>query len=191
VSQYYFLVASLPSLSFDIMHAPEPEDFLESVREHTSASVYEAVKSARIDAPIDLVERPVLVNRWQRFERALRNALVKVRASSAAIDAAAYVRTDAAGGDETDQSGVSDIAKDAFAEESPLSTENVLGKARWRFLDDLETGHYFDADRLIVYYLKLQLLARRRQLNREDGERLYKEATDKIMTDYYEERGNV
>jgi len=193
VSEYYFLVASLPFLSYDSEHALAPEEFLASAHEHLTPGDYATVAGARIDAPLELASgsRLAMVADWQRFERGLRNELVKVRAAKLETDAAQYVRTDEAGGDDTDRPGLADTAREAFGEESPLSGEDLLGRARWQFLNELEVGHFFDVDRLVIYHLKLQILARRRQFNRDDGERIFTAATNKIMNDYYQEQGKV
>ncbi|MBU8912509.1 MAG: DUF2764 domain-containing protein [Spirochaetales bacterium] len=191
MNQYYFLVASLPFLSRDSDRASPPEEFLASAREHLTPRDYTAVCSARIDAPVELEPGPPVVTKWQRFERGLRNELVKVRAARLGADPAEHIRTDEAGSDDTDQTGLTDTAREAFGEESPLSGEDVLGRARWEFLTELEVGHFFDVDRLVVYYLKLQLLARKRLFNRDDGERAFKAATDRIMNDYYQEQGDL
>jgi len=191
VSQYYFLVASLPFLSYDGDHAAAPKEFLASAREQLTPHDYAVVTSARIDAPVELQPGPAVVTGWQRFERGLRNELVKVRAAKLGTDAAAHIRTDEAGRDDTDRTGLADIAREAFGEESPLSGENVLGRARWEFLNELEVGHFFDLDLLVIYYLKLQIVARRRQFNRDDGERIFRAATEKIVNDYYQEQGSI
>ena len=49
----------------------------------------------------------------------------------------------------------------------------VLLRHRWSLLDDFEVGHYFDIERLIIYYLKLQILWRKQQFNREDGTNVF------------------
>lgn len=190
MSQYYFLVASLPSLTYDTAVAHTPQQFLEMVREHATASDYEAVRSASIDAPAGIDARYDSVRQWQRFETGLRNALVRLRTPAKGVEADSYLRRDPDGRDYTDLSGVTEAARAAVSEVSPLTGEHDLGKARWAFLDELEVGHFFDVEKLIVYYLRLQLIARLRQLNRDDGERLYRAATDKIMTDYYQEQGD-
>jgi hypothetical protein len=191
VSQYYFLVASLPFLTYDGDHAPAPEHFLASAREHLTASDYAAVSGALIDAPLELQSGPAVVTNWQRFERGLRNELVKVRAGKLGTDPSEYVRTDDAGRDDTDRAGLADAARESSGEESPLSGEDVLGRARWGFLNELEVGHFFDVDSLVVYYLKLQILARKRQFNTDDGGRVFRAATEEIMNNYYQGQGDV
>ena len=58
MSQYYFLVASLPFLSYDGERAAVPEEFLASAREHLTPRDYAIVSSARIDAPVELDPGP-------------------------------------------------------------------------------------------------------------------------------------
>ncbi|MFW5685010.1 MAG: DUF2764 family protein, partial [Spirochaetota bacterium] len=82
---------------------------------------------------------------------------------------------------------IGEAAREAFSHDSPLSGEDALDRARWRFLDDLEAGHYFDLDRVVIYFLKLQLLARRRLFTRTRGEERYAGITERIMNDYYQE----
>lgn len=191
MSQYYFLSASLPYLTYDEEHARTPEEFLTEARDHLTATDLQMLSRASIDAPVELQTAPQVISEWQRFERGLRNELVRIRAAARSADPERYVRRDEGGADETDHSGVPEIAREAFGEESPLSGEDVLARARWRFLDELEVGHYFDLDKLIVYYLKLQLIARRRQFTTEAGREAFTAATEKIMNEYYQEQGDV
>lgn len=191
MSQYYFLVASLPFLSYDMEAAQSPDDFIAMAAEHLSAADYQVVSAATIDAPVELAPGPPVITEWQRFERGLRNELVKLRAPKLGTDPAEYVRTDEAGNDDTERGGLSDSAREAVSEVSPLAGEDVLGRARWSFLSDLEVGHFFDVDRLVVYYLQLQLIARKRQFNTEDGKHLFTAATEKIIKDYYQEQGDL
>jgi hypothetical protein len=54
-------------------------------------------------------------------------------------------------------------------EQGPKQAEELLDRFRWRILDDLEVGHYFDLKKLMVYYLKAQILWRRDLFDRERG----------------------
>jgi hypothetical protein len=189
VSQYYYFVASLPGLSYETERAQTPESFLEDARAHLSRGDAEALMRARIDAPVELESGPQSVVSWQRFERGLRNALVRIRAARKGVDATEYIRADEHGRDDSDRPGLEDAAREAFGEESPLSGEAALNRLRWAFLDELEVGHFFDLDRVIIHYLKLQILARKAMFTREDGERVFTAATEKITNDYYQEQG--
>ncbi|MFW6313837.1 MAG: hypothetical protein ACOC2N_08130, partial [Spirochaetota bacterium] len=192
VSQYYFLVASLPLLSYENRDAMEPDDYLAMLADHLSPANLQTVASARIDAPASEEESGAAtgnatIESWTRFERGLRNTLVHLRASGSA-DPNDYVRLDRDGNDNTEPVELAEAAREAYNHESPLSGEDILNRARWFHLDELEVGHFFDLDRVIVYYLKLQILARRRIFTRSEGERQFAAINERIMNDYYQER---
>jgi len=103
-------------------------------------------------------------------------------------DPSDFIRLDRDGNDNTDPVELAEAAREAYNHESPLSGEDILNRARWSHLDELEVGHFFDLDRVIVYYLRLQILARRRIFTRSEGERLFAAINERIMNDYYQER---
>jgi len=76
------------------------------------------------------------------------------------------------------------IAREAFVQESPLQAEDTLNRARWSYLDDLEVGHYFDIEKILVYALRLQILERKALFDEEKGremfEKIYAEVTSPI-----------
>ena len=45
-----------------------------------------------------------------------------------------------------------------------------MNRARWDVLEDLELGHTFDLERLLVYAIKLQLLERKFAMDADRGE---------------------
>jgi hypothetical protein len=51
----------------------------------------------------------------------------------------------------------------------------MLDEARWRMLEELCVGHYFDLDFLIIYALKLLILERWQRIRTADGGRLLEE----------------
>lgn len=188
MSQYYFLVASLPLLSYDNRDTTEPSEFLEMLGDHLGEREIDLVRQATIDAPGIGSSGHETIDRWNEFERGVRNALVRLRAQRRNADASESLRLDDGGGDATTPTEIGDAARDAFNHDSPLSGEDVLNRARWEFLDELEVGHFFDLERIIIYYLKLQLIARRRGFRRDEGERKFAEITEQIINDYYQEQ---
>lgn len=189
MSQYYFLVASLPLLSYENRDATEPSEFLEVLADHLPQDELDLVSSATIDAPLDATRcgQPT-VDRWREFERGLRNALVELRAPAKSVEAARYRRVDEAGHANTEPAEIAEGSREAMAHESPLSGEDQLNRVRWHFLDDLEVGHFFDLDRIVIYYLRLQLLARRRLFTRANGEERFARINETIMNEYYQEQ---
>lgn len=164
----------------------EPDDFLALISVHLPESDRAVVAGASIAAP-ETVEGPSLLAAWLRFERGLRNALVRLRASRKSQDPDEYVRRDSAGEDDTGPLHVQETAREAFASESPLSGEDALNQARWAFLDEIEPGHYFDLERIVIHYLRLQILARRRLFSRREGEERFNRLRETIMNQYYQE----
>jgi hypothetical protein len=73
------------------------------------------------------------------------------------------------------------IAREAFAQESPLQAEDTLNRARWRYLDELEVGHYFDIDKILVYALRLQILARKALFEAEKGREMFEKVYSEII----------
>lgn len=208
MAEYYYLVASLPLLSYENRESIEPAEFLSSLRSYLDANALRTVAAARIDGATDrsvgsdsdqeitessgldesaAPDHPTLSG-WNAFERGLRNTLVRLRAASIGRDASEHLRLDASGSDGTGATEISDAAREAANHESPLSGEDILNRARWAWLDELDAGHFFDLSRIITHYLRLQILARRRFFTREQGEERFTAINEKIMNEYYQEQ---
>ena len=78
--------------------------------------------------------------------------------------------------------GVEQTAREAAGDSSPLSAEHTQNRARWSFLDDLETGHHFDMEKLVVYFLKLQILDRKDLFNKERGTEKFEKLIEERMS---------
>jgi len=62
----------------------------------------------------------------------------------------------------------------AFVSEgNPLEIEKKLLHARWKFLEEKESEHYFDLEFLVIYFLKLQLLERMFTFDKEKGTQMF------------------
>jgi hypothetical protein len=77
--------------------------------------------------------------------------------------------------------GVSEVAREAFQATSPLDAESVLNKARWEYLELLETGNYFNLSKLIIYFLKLQVLQRKMEIDKEKGKAVFTEVYAAVL----------
>ena len=163
LDHYYYMVSSLPMLAYDTERFMSEEEFLDCCESTVSPHDYRLLKNTSL-VPADSEEssHPVL-EKWNSWERSLRNDLVKIRAGRKGVDGDKYV---ASGAIET---GLQNIARDACAAATPLEAEIILDRARWEYLENLEAGHYFDLGKLIIYYLQLQLLRRRSRLIKEKG----------------------
>lgn len=174
MDRYYYTLSSLPMLRYE-MEKPIPiEEFLRICRSELSEPDFRLLERADLRAA-DL-PRPGggMLERWWHWERTLRNELARLRAQRKGLDAERYLR-------EADyQVGPSAAAREALGQETPLAAEEVLNRARWSFLAEIESGHFFDIDRLIVYYLRLQILHRKAAFNREGGASRFEEKYRKI-----------
>ena len=163
MSQYYFLVASLPAL---IPDAPPPmsrQQLLALCEAQMSASDYPMVREAGLDAEGRPAHSSDVLLRWNRWEVSLRNALARLRALQLERDSEPYLR-------EIEESlEAADVAREAFGSDDPMEAERLLARARWSFLEELEVGHYFDTAKLIIYALKLQMLIRLASMTEERG----------------------
>jgi len=165
---YTFLIASLPALNFGMKPPFSFERFLEKCRPLISEEDFSLLSNlpVTIDEYGKGVSHP-MIERWLAFDTALRNQLVKIRAYSRKIDEAKYLR-----GETPIDVAISQVAMSSHRSTSILEAEKILDEARWKALDDLCFGHYFDMDSLILYAYKLKILERWEEIYTQDKERL-------------------
>lgn len=172
---YTYLISSLPVPQFG---AKPPFTFEKFI---LVCSKLIPEKDAGILASIPQIEpghykgaHPTL-KKWQDFEVALRNELVKARAGHKHVDPSQYLR-------QTDylDSSLPHTAMNIHRNTSILEAEKALDLERWHFLEELSFGHYFDLDFLILYALKLLILERWEKIYTADKAKLLEEALAKI-----------
>ncbi|MCK5674918.1 MAG: DUF2764 family protein, partial [Spirochaetales bacterium] len=115
-----------------------------------------------------------LIKKWLSWEGTLRNEIAKLRSVSLGVDSGQFIY------DTPSNSEAPGIAKNAYKMDSPLLAEEVMDKARWQFLDELEQGHYFDLEKLIVYSLRLQILERKSMFTTENGNEKFQKIYENI-----------
>lgn len=64
-----------------------------------------------------------------------------------------------------------------LSEGTPLEIEIRLLRVRWQFIGGLEGGHIFDLEAFILYFLKLQILERLLNFNKEKGAIIFDEVS--------------
>ena len=176
MAQYYYLVASLPLLFYDSERIPSREDFLDTCRQHVSPRHYSLLVSASTTDLQATVPGCNILDLWRHWEISLRNELVRLRAKNRGREAQAYL---------VDSPGVlapQAIAREAFDQESPLQAEDTLNRARWKYLDELEVGHYFDIEKILVYALRLQILARKALFDEKKGREMFDKVYSEIIS---------
>lgn len=157
---YTYLISSLPSLVFGAEPPFLFAEFLKRCRPLIPEEDFRLLQGA------SEARHPAL-EKWLEFDATLRNELVKIRAGRKKIDPAKYLRPCGL----TDPS-IAHIALNAYRNPSLLEGEEMLDQARWRYLEELCAGHYFDLDLLIAYAQKLLIMERRQRISSADSQAL-------------------
>jgi hypothetical protein len=163
LTQYYYLVASLPLLFFTDAPPFNSQALLDLYREQVSADDHALLSRIAFDA---LGPRPgdhVIWQAYSSWETALRNELAMQRAQRLGLNPDPFLRA------APFYSSLSAVVKEALSAGTPQATENALDRRRWSYLEELETGTQFDLGRLIIYRLKLLLLERKGQFRPGPG----------------------
>lgn len=177
MSQYYFAVASLPHLVYDMEKVPSIEQFLEICETNIKPGDLALIKSARYDDLEGKKVRNKVLKEWLIWERNLRNSLVVLRSKKLHISPEKYLR-------KNPEIFIDDtFVREAFEDDSPLDAEDILNWERWSYLDNVELGHYFDEIKLVVYYLKLQLLWRKKEIDKQKGTRKFNEIIENLSSE--------
>lgn len=116
-----------------------------------------------------------LLREWERFNRGLRNELVRTRAVKRGKDPNKYLR----GSDSLDPF-IAPLAHWATNQDSPMEAELYLDKIRWEKIEEIKSGHYFDMEYLVAYGLQLQILERWDRINSGDGMKILERLAGKI-----------
>ena len=159
---YIYLISSLPTLHFGTKPPFSMEKFFSVCAELISPDDIETLKNSLKDEGED---------RYHDFETALRNELVKIRAQRKHLDVSKFLRRDGY----ADQ-WISHIAAGACRNPSVIDRERMLDLDRWRFLDELSIGHYFDLELLMIYARKLSILEKWERIRTADAAKLLEEA---------------
>lgn len=167
---YVYILSALPVLHFGHKAPLSYEAFLSSCRtlvDEKEMILLEQLLSWDRVSPIE--GSPELLEPWRLFEVGLRNELATLRSARLQKDAAPYIRPE----------GLWDpqmIHAAANALRQPiLDAARMLDEERWKKMEELSLGHYFDMDVLLFYALKLLILIRWDKVRSADKERVLEE----------------
>ncbi|MBN2600668.1 MAG: DUF2764 family protein [Candidatus Marinimicrobia bacterium] len=153
MDKYIYFATQLPLLVFDKEPALGIDVFLTEGRKWLSDSDYGMLIAVSINDTGPANNDPAALREFKTYENKLRNELVLYRKSQKArqeykprLFAAAVLK-----------------------EGNPLDVEKKLLLLRWNILSELEFGHYSDMQFFILYYLKLQILQRLQQFDKDKG----------------------
>jgi hypothetical protein len=160
-TEYYYFAASLPMLMPDDIQGMRADTYLSACEVQLSGKDFDGLNAATLGT--EELSWHSTTRAWQQHDCEVRNHLAVLRAGKLGVDAAPNIRPDAGA------SSVGESIRSLFENDSPLNAEEALFDLHWRFLDQLVSGHLFDLDFLIVYYLKVQLLERQQGFDYEKG----------------------
>ncbi|MCX5854627.1 MAG: DUF2764 family protein, partial [Deltaproteobacteria bacterium] len=141
------------------------ERFLEACDQFIPEKDYQLLRT--LPQPVQYLEkgkRHQIIQKWIDFDVALRNELVRIRATKKHIEPATYLRSDGYSG-----SSLAPAITAATINTTVLDAEKTLDEIRWKALEELATGHYFDLAVLITYAYKLLILQRWENIRSADG----------------------
>jgi hypothetical protein len=185
VAQYYYLVSTLPMLSFDSEKYPAEGDFLDACAARMSQGEYRRLIHTQLEVEPDYQPQTEVQAWWYRQELALRNALVRVRAAALNRDAEENIRRTPEGRELGDDPAIVGVVREAYSLDSPLRQEERLLQHRWQLLEEASVGHFFDLDTLVLYYLKLKILGRRSYFESERGSESFDETYKTVQENYF------
>ncbi|MFC1675345.1 DUF2764 family protein [Candidatus Omnitrophota bacterium] len=169
-AHYTYLLSSLPMLHFGTKPPLSFDKFIRTCTGLIPQGELEMLKGLTHAGASLYKERQPTLKKWSAFEKTLRNELVKIRAQRKRVNPDKYLREE-----DYAEPHTSRVAMNALKNPSIIEGENYLDQERWRALDELSAGHYFDPDALIVYALKLLILQRWERVNTADKSGLLEE----------------
>lgn len=164
---YTYLISSLPVLNFDMLPPFSFGSFLSKCEGLVSEKDLGVLSGLSLNEADETLFKTNMVKEWLFFEKALRNELAKIRVARKHESSEKYVRTDI--GYDSYAAG---IASAAARTRSVLDAEKSLDSARWKKLESLSEGHFFDFDFLVIYGYKLLILERWERVRSSDKKKL-------------------
>ena len=162
--EYYYLIASLPMLEFGAKPPMSYVDFLKRCRGQLCSDDMRIIGKVKTGPSEAAGESRGVLKEWKDFDIALRNEIAKQRALKLTRDPLKYIR-----GEDYSNPFESVFAHWAVSQDSPIRAELYLDRVRWEKIEEFSKGHYFDIGFLIGYALKLQILERWQNINKESG----------------------
>jgi hypothetical protein len=173
LAQYYYTLAALPYLNFEDSPPISQEEFLEFCRGTLTEVDQQYLEGVTLLSSEEECRGETL-SKWHQWERSFRTELAKLRATKLGVEAEGIPRII------PESLSVLETARGAMNESSPAAAELLILRAYWKVLEELEVNHFFDLEKLVVYFLKLQLLHLKAQRNREEGTRNFTSLYHKI-----------
>ena len=107
---------------------------------------------------------------WQRFERALTNEIVWMRATQLQRNSVNEMH-----GARDFDADVMQVITQAAKTENLLEVEKIIMRLQWQRLDELTVNQVFSLDFILAYALKLKILERLNAFKTDEGPRQLEE----------------
>lgn len=156
----YYLLSSLPMLTFDAPPGLTADTFLDACRAQLGARDAEAAAALVYGAP----SSHPFAAAWYDKEAILRNAVARERAHANGTDATRWLRpTDGC------DTLIESLVEDAFQETDPLKKEKALDHARWTAVEEVQGPDPLSVRAIFAYAVKLGILSRASTRRTEHG----------------------
>ena len=149
MDKYYYFVSQLPFLTFGQESYIDRERFLDEAKKWLSDKDFSMISGVSLNDfyPRD-GDSEVLV-KYKNFEEALRKEIASFRKNES-------------------RGGLTSLNLN-LNQGTPLEIEKTLLGLRWKFIESLEQGHFFDLEILILHFLKIGVLERLLTFDKEKG----------------------
>lgn len=171
-NSYYYLIASLPYLSFHKLQAISILEFSSRCSSYLKKNDFEVTQSIIAGNLNKAAQSLKVVSEWLNWDMELRTELAVLRAKAKGLtNGLAEPLDEAEQGEKTSSSSLESykLAMDIFSAASPMDADEMLEIARWRRLESLEHGQYFNLEWLAIYCLKLTIMERRGSFDMQVG----------------------
>jgi hypothetical protein len=159
MDKHYYLISQLPMLFFGQKPTISVDRFLEESEKWLSRGEYNLLIRVNITDEVIYKHDPSCLRKYKLSESRFRKELAEWRKSRKS-------------GQEYKPAGFS---LSLVKEGNPLEIEKKLLHMRWKRVEEIEWGHDFDLTFVICYYLKLQLLEKYFEFDKEKGLRILRQ----------------
>lgn len=166
----YYLISSLPALSFDQRPLLTVEGYISACRAELSAPDAEAAEALLLNKPS---VHPFVVA-WRDKETIFRNAIAYARANATGADVEPWIRP-TQGCDLSYEV----LVDEAFQQTDPLQRERELDRLRWEIAESLQDYDPMSPTVALAYAIKLGLAWRWANLNTDKGQTTFEQLTNK------------
>ncbi|ADQ29517.1 hypothetical protein [Borreliella burgdorferi] len=152
LDSYYYVLSSLPYIDLKSLKNYSVSDFLNNVEISLSKKDFNFLKEL-LEFRVDR-DKSRVIDLFLDFEDTIRYTLAALRAEKLGLSKDFYLESTYF------SSYYLSILKNICLKENPFEIELSFDLLKWQFLTDLEVGHEFDFEKLIIYFLKLRLFLR-------------------------------